>query len=157
MDPNKLKATDTLTESLKLIVTISTIYFGGILAYRSNLSTPGALWSYYSALSFLAISAILSVANINSLINKLYRGEEDLIKDKEVKRLNIFASFSLLLGVISGAWFLSEQTQEPPELNTSSSTVITDSSIAVGKDNTSVIKIKKDSSGKIIEVEIKPN
>lgn len=156
MDPNKLKAADTLTESLKLIVTISTIFFGGLLAYRSNVATPAALWTYYSALGLLALSSILSVLNINSLINKIYRGEDELVKNKEVKGLNIFASLALLLGIAFGAWFLSEQTPGSSTPATQSSTVITDSNILVGKDVTAVINVKKNSSGKIDEVTITP-
>lgn len=156
MDPNKLKAVDTLTESLKLVVTISTIFFGGLLAYRSNLPSPEALWLYYLALGMLALSAILSVANINSLINKIYRDEGDLIKHREVKMLNAFSSLSLLIGIMAGAWFLSAQTPTAAHSQSTSFTVITDSSITVGKDNTSVIRVKKNSSGKIDEVSITP-
>lgn len=154
MNSNKIKATDYLTESLKLIVTIATILFGGLLAYRSNISVPIDIWSYYVSLSLLAMSSVVSVANINSLINKMFRGEEDAIKQKEVKSLNIASIFSLFVGIFFGAWFLSVQTQ-PSSINTNG-TVITDSSISIGKDILSTIKIVKNKDGKILEVTITP-
>ena len=156
MDPNKIKATDYLTESLKLIVAIATILFGGLLAYRSNIPVPISIWSYYLSLGLLAISSVVSVANINSLINKMFRGEEDAIKEKEVKGLNIASILSLFAGIFFGAWFLSVQTQSKPSPINTKCTVITDSSIIVGKDITSTIKIVKNKDGKISEVTITP-
>lgn len=156
MNQNKIKATDYLTESLKLIVSIATLLFGGLLAYRSNISEPIGIWGYYTSLSLLAISSIVSVANINSLINKIYRGEEDAIMSKEVKGLNFASIFTLFSGIVFGAWFLSAQTQEPPKSASTENTVISDSSITVGKDIGSTVKIIKSTDGKISEVTISP-
>lgn len=157
VDANKVKATDFLTESLKLIVTISTIFFGALLAYRSSLVSPNDIWSYYLSLGLLILSAILSVANINSLINKMYRGEDNAIKETEVKVLNILATLSLFIGIFSGAWFLTKQIPaKVSKLNGSDTTIISDSSISVGKENKSIIKVIKGANGKISEVTITP-
>lgn len=156
MDYNKLKATDYLTESLKLTVAIATILFGGLLAYRSNLAAPISIWAYYASLTLLASSSILSVANINSLINKIFRGEEDAIKSNEVKTFNIASIVTLFSGIVFGAWFLSAQTQTRPVTSRTDNTVISDSSITVGKDVNSTVKIVKSKDGKIAEVTIIP-
>lgn len=156
MDPNKLKATDYLTESLKLVVAIATILFGGLLAYRSNISAPTGIWAYYTSLALLALSSIVSVANINSLINKIYRGEETAIKNSEVKALNVASILTLFSGIIFGAWFLSAQTQNNPRAANADGTVISDSTITVGKDISSVVKVVKNKDGKISEVTITP-
>lgn len=156
MNPHKAKATDYVVESLKLIVTLSTIFFGGLLAYRTNVSAPSLLWSYYTSLAVFALSAIISIANINSLINKVFREDEDAIQHKEAKALNVLAMISLLAGMVFGAIFLSSQTiakQQPLQDNQS---VITDAQIIVNGEVKSNIAVKKDSSGKIIDVIINP-
>lgn len=156
MDANKIKATDYLTESLKLIVAIATILFGGLLAYRSNIATPISIWSYYLSLGLLAISSVVSVANINALINKIYRGEEDAIKADEVKNLNIASIISLFSGIVFGAWFLSVQSQYKTAPINTNSTVISDTSITVGKDIGAIVKVVKNKDGKITGVTITP-
>ena len=154
MDQYKIKATDYLTESLKLIVAIATILFGGLLAYRSNIETPISIWAYYASLALLELSSIVSVANINSLINKMYRGEEDAIKNNEVKTLNVASIVTLFTGIVFGAWFLSVQTQANSKAGSTNGTVISDSSITVGKEINSTVKVIKNKDGKISEVTI---
>jgi len=62
----------------------------------------------------------------------------------------------LFTGIIFGAWFLSVQTQSKPSPINTNGTVITDSSITVGKDIPSTVKIVKNKDGKITEVTITP-
>lgn len=156
MNAGKLKATDYLVESLKLIVTLSTIFFGGLLAYRTNLHNPDTLWAYYSALIAFAFSSVLSITNINSLINKIFKGDEDAIQHKEAKTLNILATFTLFIGIAFGAVFLSKQ---PTVLNVSTQdrgAVITDDTININGEIASNIIVKKDGNGKISTVTITP-
>jgi len=158
MKPEKTKATDYVIESLKLIVTLSALFFGGILAYRAKLNAPVFLWAYYSSLAVFSLSAILSVANINSLINKVFRGDEDAIQHKEARILNALSTLSLLLGMILGAIFLSlQEVRKIVPTVSNNQTTITDSEIIVGKMVQSNITIKKDENGKVIEVIIAPN
>jgi hypothetical protein len=146
-----------LTESLKLIVVIATILFGGLLAYRSNIAAPIGVWAYYVSLALLASSSILSVTNINSLINKVYRGEEDAIKKKEVKVLNFACIATLFSGIAFGAWFLSVQSQMILESPGADAIVISDESIAIGKEIRATVKVVITREGTISEVLIGPN
>lgn len=155
MDPDKLKSADMLTESLKLVVTISTILLGALVAYRSSLGSVTALGSYYFSVGALILCSILCVLNINSLINKIYDGKNDAIKETEVKFLNISSWLALCLGVGVGLWFLSEQQSKPINIS-DDITSIADSNIVIGSKNQSVIKITKDDSGKIKEVTVSP-
>ncbi len=156
MNEAKMKATDFVVESLKLIVTLSTIILGGLLAYRATLVNPSMLGAYYSSLIALAISAILSVANINSLINKIFREDEDAIQHKEAKTLNVLATLALLIGIVSAALFLSNQPIQVKVESQSSNTVITDTQIIIGNETQSNIEVKKNNDGKIDTVVISP-
>lgn len=156
MNGNQLKALDVLTESLKLIVTISTIFFGGLLAYRSSLNQPVAINFYYASIISLVSSSIVSVTNINSLINKINRGDDNILNMIEVKSLNTISILLLLAGISLGAWFLSEQTQSSQAHVASDTTTISDTVITVGSKNTSLIKITKNEQGKLTEVTITP-
>lgn len=156
MDIAKTKATDYVVESLKLIVTLSTIFFGGLLAYRANLNAPYLLWAYYSSLAAFSFSAIFSVANINSLINKIFRGDEDAIQHKEAKALNVLAIITLFSGIGFGAAFLSKQPDTSTTPSHIKGAIITDAQISIGAEIESNVEIKKDSNGKISTVTITP-
>jgi hypothetical protein len=165
IDSDKLKATDILVESIKLIFTISTIFFGGLLTYRSSISEPINLWACNTALFLFTLSSICSILNINSLIGKIFRSENDAIKKADVKFLNVISLLALLAGMILGAIFLSSQQQN----NISSQkdvkavektaipdgqTIISESQIVVGAGNKSSIKVTKDINGRINQVDI---
>lgn len=161
MDQAKIKATDMLTESLKLIVTIATIFFGGLLTYRSTITAPLIEWAYYCSLSLLASSSILSVININSLISKIYRGEDGAIKSREVKLLNSSSMLTLFMGIAFGAYFLTAQQPKPvnsqaeqpkQDIAQSLDTPTTpDINIIVGQNNKTAIVVKKSIFGKMHE------
>lgn len=158
MEPEeyKIKATEFLIESLKLIVAISTLLFGGLLAYGSNVTVINGKTPYYLSLGALALSSILSVININSLINKIFRGEVEAIRDKTVKGLNLCSSISLLVGIIAGAFFLSHPQSSSLRSSVSANTIITESEIIVGNDTATTIEISKGKDGKIEKVLIQP-
>ena len=109
-NPARIKATDYLVESLKLIVTLSTILFGGLLAYSAKSSLLILGWSFYVSLMGFLLSAITSIVSINSIINKIYRCEDDAIQQPRVKVVVIFSVLFLLVGMVIGAIFLSKQT-----------------------------------------------
>lgn len=156
MKGHQIKAAEVLMESLKLLVTLSTVFFGGLLAYRTGLDFPVAMWSYYISISLLVASAILSVVNIKALINKIHRDDADAIKRSDVKLLNVLASLSLLAGIGAGAYFLSANTHRKAKPSTPESTHISDSSISIGTNLNVSVEVKKDSSGKIQMVTISP-
>ena len=155
MENHHIKAVDLLTESIKLIVTIATILFGGLLAYGANLTQITNPFSFYGGLSLLAMSSILSVININSLINKVNRNEDDAIKNGTVKTINVLASLSLLFGIAAGAYFL---LNSPPSkglaIAPSQNTRITNSEIIIGTSDEAVIKVEKNQNGDITVVDI---
>lgn len=155
MENHHIKAVDLLTESIKLIVAIATILFGGLLAYGANLPQITNHSYFYGGLSLLALSSILSVININSLINKVNRNEEDAIKNGTVKIINILASLSLLCGIASGAYFLlNSPTSRGLALSPSSNTRITNAEIIIGTSDEAVIKVEKNQNGDITVVDI---
>ena len=155
MDLHKAKATDYLTESLKLMVAIATILFGGLLAYRSNLPSPVGINQFYASLGFLALSSCLSVANINSLINKMHSGDGDAIKKGDVKTLNVLSIATLVVGIGYGALFLLDQATADADNAIAGGTVISDSEIVVGNGMKAGITVVKE-DGKISEVVISP-
>lgn len=153
---DKLKATDILVESIKLLVTIATIFFGGLLAYGSNVSTPIRVWSYHTALILFVVCSVSSVVNINTLIGKIYRSEADAIKRGDVKFVNIISMLSLLGGTFFGAIFLLSQQPSTQKSSNSTQTVISESQITVGSGDQPNIKVIKDANGHINEVSISP-
>lgn len=156
MNDAKSKATDYLVESLKLVVALSTVLLGGLLAFRAKIIAPRFIWSFYFSLSTLVLSIIFSALNVNSLIKKVFRGNEDAIKHKEVKYTYILAAIFLVVGIIFGAIFLSSQTVTNNVSVQDNQTIITDTEIVVSGEVSSNIQITRDSNGKITNVTISP-
>lgn len=154
MNQDKVKASDYLLESIKLIVTLATIFFGGLLAYAPNATSHTREWAFNLALTLFALSAIFGVFNINSIINKIFRGEEDAIRTNETKALNILSTGFLAFGMGFGAWFLSDQHPVTKKTDKEDQTTISESEITVGGETKSTIEIQKNESGKIIHVKI---
>jgi hypothetical protein len=159
IDSDKLKATDILVESIKLLFAISTLFFGGLLTYRSSITEPINIRLCDIALLSFALSSIFSVLNINSLIGKIFRSESDAIKETEVKVLNVLSMLALLLGMALGAIFLSSQKNKSEDNKSSSveQTVISDSQIILGKNiQQANIEVTKDNNSHISKVIISP-
>jgi hypothetical protein len=146
MNQDKVKATDYLLESIKLIVTIATILFGGLLAYAPNAISHDREWAFNLALTLFALSAISGVFNINSIINKIFRSDEDAIRTAEVKTLNILSTASLALGMGFGACFLSDQHPVTKKTDKEVQTTISESEITVNGETKSTIEIQKNES-----------
>jgi len=156
MDADKVKATDYLLESIKLIVTLATIFFGGLLAYAPNATSHAYEWAFNWALISFAISAVLGVVSINSIINKTFRSDEKAIQHIEVKLLNVLSVVSLAFGMGFGATFLSDQTPAAKKQTTENQTSISESEITVNGEVKSNIEIQKNDAGKITHVKISP-
>ena len=153
---HKIKATDYLIESLKLMVTISMLFIGGIVAYSGyvdfNLNTK----FFYISISLLILSSLSSVFNINSIINKIYGGNEEAIRVTEVRVINAVSIISLLLGISFGIYSILDSDRHLNDMSISSnkSTVISDSKIIIGSAELPSIKIDKTEEGKIKSIEI---
>jgi hypothetical protein len=154
MNAHKAKATDLVVESLKLIVTIATLFLGALLAYSSNVTSPVIKWAFYTALSSFVICSIFSILNINSLINKLYREEDDAIMQSEAKILNIISALALIIGLITTSIYIKYNpvNTKTPSSTSPATTVISDDQIVVGADVKTPIQIRRNESGKIEEV-----
>lgn len=142
----KHKAIDLLVESIKAILTLSTILISGLLAYIGTVGGGILCWQNITALSLLFVSCILSIININSLVNKVYRGEDDAVMDKEVKIINVVLSLSLLLGLVFGSWYIFTC---PPASNQSLKTnnshmIIHRESIEIPDNFSTTIRIEKE-------------
>jgi len=154
---HQIKATDYLIESLKLMVTISMLFIGGIVTYGGYLGYLLNKKYFYISVSFLVFSSLMSVININSLINKLYDGKYDAIRSKEVRIINAISILTLLVGIIMGIYSVLSTEQDEKQSTNCRLTVITDEKIIIGRTNLSSIKIIKNDNGKIQSIEIKAN
>jgi hypothetical protein len=71
----KSKAMEMMVESLKMYVTLSTLFFAGLLAYYSRVRPTNSLYLLAIALFFLLMCAIISVINLNHLISKTCKAD----------------------------------------------------------------------------------
>ncbi len=157
MNDGRIKATDYLIESLKQIFSLATIFFAGLLAYRSTLTTNELNWTFYTALSFLAACALFSVVNINSLISKIYRGEDEAIYSSEAKFLNCLVILMLGFGMGFAAYFFSNIGSQGELAAVVNQSVISDDKVIVDGKVQSNIEVIKGDSGKIKRINIKPS
>ena len=150
----KIKATDYLIESLKLMVTISMLFIGGLVAYGGYIGYILNKKYFYSSIVLLLISSLLSVVNINSIINKVYSGNESAIRDNEVRIINFISIFALLLGVLFGSISVLKTRYTSTSISNFNSTVITDEKVVIGTADLPTIKIIKNNDGQIHSIEI---
>ena len=143
----KQKAIDLLVESIKSILTLSTILISGLLAYIGTVGSGQLGWQNISALTFLFIACILSIININSLVNKVYRNEFDAVMDSEVKIINIILSISLLLGLAFGALYIltCSRSNDSIVLKNTDQMTIQQESISIPDNFSTTVKIVKES------------
>ena len=151
---HEVKATDYLIESLKLMVTISMLFIGGIVAYGGYIGYSLNKKLFYSSIFLLVISSLLSVVNINSIINKIYAGKQDAIRTREVRLISFFSIITLLIGILLGSISILEYSYQPNKISTSNSTIITDKEIIIGSSELPPIKIIKNQDGHIQSIEI---
>lgn len=143
----KQKAIDLLVESIKSILTLSTILISGLLAYIGTVGSGHLCWQNISALTFLFLACILSIININSLVNKVYRSEFDAVMNNEVKIINVALSFSLLLGLGFGSWYILTCTPETRSvyLKNTGQMIIQQGAISIPDNFSTEVKIEKES------------
>lgn len=153
MSPHKAKAAEVLIESLKLVVTISTVFFAAFLAFHASANRAGGSFFFYGTLAAFALTAVLSVFNINTLINKFNNDEKDLVSDRTVRWTNAIVIFTFFTGFVFATFFLSESPNRMPAIG-ETSTTITDSSITIGTDVKASVTIRKHENGRLEEVRI---
>jgi len=95
IDQDKIRATDYLIESLKLIVLIATILMTGLLTFQEQVNISNKYY-FYTAITLWLITLIWSVINLNLLITKIYRSEEDAIKQKDTKNTFAYVASTLI-------------------------------------------------------------
>jgi hypothetical protein len=149
-EETKLKATDYLTESLKTITAISTIFIGGLIAYQSEEYRISLL--FWLSLALFTLSALFSVFCINSIINKVFRGDIESIQKGEVKILTLLSLLTLLGGITTSAFFISEKKQsndgvEDRKLH------LDENKLSINKEFEGTVTLNDE--GKIIKIEIK--
>ena len=151
----RVKAAEFLIESLKLMVTISMLFIGGIVAYGGYIDFRLDCKYFYISISLLVVSSLLSVLNINSIINKIYAGNTEAIRATEVRVINAISIIALVFGISFGIFSILNSNIEPINKTVlgTHSTIITDSQISIGNNPLPPLKrIKK--NGKIQSVEV---
>lgn len=147
MNQHKLKSIDLLVESVKSVLTLSTAAIAALLAYIGTIGGGKINKWNLLALVFLFSASITSILNINSLINKVYKGDEEAIMNKEVRGLNIFLSLSLVFGLILSAIYILSCEPEKTKISVPEKHLhIDSSSINVPPDFTTKVIIEKDNS-----------
>ncbi|MBO2671652.1 hypothetical protein [Shewanella algae] len=149
-DDYKSKATDYLTESLKTLVTISTIFIGGLIAFQANKEITSGL--FYWSLAAFTISAFTSVLNINSIINKIYRSEKEAIQSSEAKILSACSLLCFIAGVVLSAIYISSD-HSSANGNGGTKLKMDKQELVLDKEFFGIIQF--DSDGKIIKIESK--
>lgn len=152
IDQDKIKATDYLIESIKLIVVVVTIFMTGLLTFHEQVNETN-IYFFYSSILFFAITLIISILNLNVLINKVYRSEEDAIKQKDTKNCFIYLLLALIIGIISAGIFLYcvSNSNMKITINTGQISIMNDE-IVIDSNFTNKVKILKFYDGTIKEV-----
>jgi hypothetical protein len=151
IDQENLKAIDIAVESLKTIVTISTIGFTGLLTYGAYFpSAIGVL--FYSSLCSLFLASVLGLFSINAIINKVFRKDADAINKGDFRWLNIFSILSMIAGLVLGFFFFINIKSTPTLTSNTNSTIISDDKIILSDKLSTKIVIEKTPQGKISKI-----
>jgi hypothetical protein len=151
----KPKAIDILVESIKLCFTLSTVSIAGLLGYIGSIG-KGVFGGFaITALSLFLLTCILSVFNINTIINKVHRCNSETIMHPEVKFVYSAISLLLLSGLVFSGLYISSQRSMPNSTRPTApeSVTVTDDSIVIPNNFKTGIVITKDNN-KIIKVSI---
>ncbi|GAA5140059.1 hypothetical protein [Alloalcanivorax gelatiniphagus] len=150
-DEYKIKATDYLTESLKTLVTICAIFIGGLIAFQSGKAVTNK--SFYWAVGLFSASAFVSVLNINSIINKVYRSNYLAIQTTETKLLSFFSLLLFVTGVALSAVYMSNDNSELKITRVGAKLVMDKHELMIGKDFIGVINFNDD--GNVVTIDAK--
>jgi len=154
---HKIKAIDLNTESLKLYVTIAVAAIAGLIAYHNSNNIVHTEWCFLAAITCLLICGILGLVTLNSYISSVDDGKIE-IDNKLSLILNFCAIVFFFLGIIFGAIYFITSKPKAKEVNINNNGIsIHDNNIEIGKDVKVIIKISKDSTGKIKEINISSN
>ncbi|WP_419766959.1 hypothetical protein [Arcobacter sp.] len=154
IDQDKIKATDYLIESLKLIVVVVTILMTGLLTFHDQVNTSNKYY-FYISIFFWLITLVWSIINLNLLINKVYRSEEDAIKQKDTKSTFTCVTITLFLGIVFGIIFLFNLSSSNQKNTIQANQIsITNQTIIIDGNFSKKIKIMKFEDGSIKEITI---
>lgn len=82
MDDNKKEATKHLVESIKLTFTLSSVFGAGVIAFATDVEDLGVF--FWIALGFYFITLCLSIFCINTIVNKTWKDDGNLISAKDL-------------------------------------------------------------------------
>lgn len=154
-DTTKIKAIDLNTESLKLYTTIAIASIAGLIAFHNSPNIEHCEWAFVTTLVLFILTAISSVTTLNYYIIAV-DSEEIEVKAKIPVWLNRFAIIFFLAGLIFGGIYFtfSPLKNKIETTNKIEGVVIEGNNVSVGNNVQTSIKISKDSSGKITEIQI---
>tara|TARA_R110001583_G_scaffold195218_1_gene370585 strand:- start:3410 stop:3880 length:471 start_codon:yes stop_codon:yes gene_type:complete len=156
MSEEKLKATDYVTESLKLVVGISMPLIGGLVAYYMNANSGNIEWTYPSSLVLLVVSSLLAIFNIHTLINEIHAGNFDAIMGRFIRGVNVATLFTFFSGISFGILYIVKNPIAQSGATSITSIIIERNKVIVPKDTTIKVDIETDSNGVVNKVKVNP-
>ena len=157
MEADNIKSVELLTESIKTLIGLSTLVFAGLAAYGTAHQEILADWRYIFAIIFLLLSALAGIVNINALINKVNKSDNDAIWKKDVVLFNILMSVLFILGLGFIALLAIYGDRQSISIEGGEDyIIISGENIKVGSNVKASLEIKKSPSGIIESLKIIP-
>lgn len=145
------KALDILLESLKLYITISTIFIAGLISLYASSKVHN--FSLYVSIAGFILCALISVYNYNYYIREVNNDTFD-IEANHPKWVNRSAILFFLVGLGFGVTFVfkNDLKRTSSELQI----IINSDTLSINKTNMERVILKTDSLNKINEIEFVP-
>lgn len=147
MTSNRIKSIEIVIESLKLYIALATLLFGGLLTLIGFNFNSKFAWTGTVALILFLLAIIMSVLTVNSLINKVYRNDDEAIKRKDSIFLNFLSIILLLSGMIFGSVFILNKQENKLSPIDIDNVLIEGDKITIPSDIKQKVKIVRDSLG----------
>ena len=148
MDDNKKEATKYLVESIKLAFTVSSVFGAGVVAYASRIEEMGPF--FWMALVCFFLTLVFSIFCINTIVNKIWTKDKELIYNKDLVRPWIIMMAVLLLAFVFMCIFIFASKK------TANDAAVEDSALYLKTENIELkynqsydIEYSKDSTGQI--------
>ena len=122
----------------------------------ANAGVAGHGGTFYSCVVAFILTALLAMININSLINKIHRGDLDALKSREVKTINVLSLVALLSGLAFGVIYVLGSPLLSQAPMSSSVAIITDKQTTIPPTMSTKITVKRNSAGKVTEINVGP-
>ena len=152
MPNSKNDAKALLVESLKLYVTLSVACLAGLFAYLSKSAISQSVTWFWSAVISFVVAAVVSVYNINYLVKETYNGVADIYKG-HCRLTNMLAIIAFIAGVLlAGIHFRTLTTSASSSPTAANQVTVGNTTITIGPNITSKVRIIRDSSGNLSEV-----